>query len=47
MNLLITGAAGFLGARLARTLLQRGTLSGQPIRRVVLTDLFPPPAVVQ
>ncbi len=44
MNLLITGAAGFLGARLARTLLQRGTLSGQPIRRVVLTDLFPPPA---
>lgn len=44
MNLLITGAAGFLGARLARTLLQRGALSGQPLGRVVLTDLFPPPA---
>ena len=44
MKLLITGAAGFLGARLARTLLARGTLAGQPIRQLVLTDLFEPPA---
>lgn len=44
MNLLITGAAGFLGARLARTLLASGTLAGQPIRHLVLTDQFAPPA---
>jgi D-erythronate 2-dehydrogenase len=44
MKLLITGGAGFLGARLARTLLARGTLAGQPITRVVLTDIAPPPA---
>jgi nucleoside-diphosphate-sugar epimerase len=44
MRLLITGGAGFLGSRLARTLLQRGQLSGLPIEELVLTDLFPPPA---
>ncbi|HEY8709287.1 MAG TPA: D-erythronate dehydrogenase [Burkholderiaceae bacterium] len=44
MKLLITGGGGFLGARLARTLLARGTLSGRPITRVVLTDIAPPPA---
>lgn len=44
MNLLITGAAGFLGARLARTLLARGTLGDRTIQRLVLTDLFDPPA---
>ena len=27
MHLVITGGAGFLGVRLARTLLQRGTLA--------------------
>ena len=43
MNLLITGAAGFLGARLARTLLARGTLGGRTVQRLVLTDLFDPP----
>ncbi|MED5620119.1 hypothetical protein VPH43_12620 [Ideonella sp. BN130291] len=31
MKLLITGGAGFLGARLARTLLARGGLAGQRI----------------
>jgi D-erythronate 2-dehydrogenase len=41
MNLLITGGAGFVGSRLARTLLARGTLAGQPITRVVLADQFP------
>ena len=44
MKLLITGGGGFLGARLARSLLARGTLAGQAITRVVLTDIAPPPA---
>jgi D-erythronate 2-dehydrogenase len=43
MKLLITGGGGFLGARLARTLLARGTLAGRAINHVVLTDLAPPP----
>lgn len=43
MKLLITGGGGFLGARLARTLLARGSLAGQPITQVVLTDIAPPP----
>lgn len=43
MKLLITGGGGFLGARLARTLLERGTLAGERIARVVLTDIAPPP----
>ena len=44
MKLLITGGGGFLGARLARTLLRRGTLAGQRIDKLVLTDIAPPPA---
>ena len=42
MKLLITGGGGFLGDRLARALLARGTLAGQPITRVVLADIAPP-----
>ncbi len=38
MKLLITGGAGFLGARLARTLLQRGSLAGRKIEQLVLAD---------
>jgi nucleoside-diphosphate-sugar epimerase len=44
MKLLITGGAGFVGARLARTLLERGTLAGAPIDQIVLADQFAPPA---
>jgi nucleoside-diphosphate-sugar epimerase len=43
MKLMITGGGGFVGARLARTLLQRGTLAGERIDRLVLTDIAPPP----
>lgn len=44
MKLLITGGGGFLGDRLARALLARGTLAGQTIKQVVLTDIAPPRA---
>ena len=44
MKLLITGGGGFLGVRLARTLLQRGHLAGQTIDALVLSDIAPPPA---
>ncbi|MDF0605862.1 SDR family oxidoreductase [Neisseriaceae bacterium TC5R-5] len=44
MNILITGASGFLGARLARTLLAQGKLAGQSIDSLLLADLSPSPA---
>jgi nucleoside-diphosphate-sugar epimerase len=44
MKLLITGGAGFVGSRLARTLLARGKLGGQPIDRIVLADQASPQA---
>jgi D-erythronate 2-dehydrogenase len=49
MNILITGGAGFLGVRLARTLLSMDRLSingraAQPINRVTLVDRAVPPA---
>lgn len=43
MKLLITGAGGFVGARLARMLLARSALNGQPITTLVLTDQVAPP----
>jgi nucleoside-diphosphate-sugar epimerase len=42
MKILITGGAGFLGARLARTLLQVGRFDGRTIERVMLADLVAP-----
>lgn len=52
MNIIITGGAGFLGARLARTLLaqERLSLLGAPARAIesiTLADLGPAPADLQ
>ena len=49
MNIVITGGAGFLGARLARTLLEGGQLSlagapAQTIQTITLIDRAAPPA---
>lgn len=47
MRLLITGGAGFVGARLARTLLAGGRLDGRPIERIVIADqVAAPPALL-
>ncbi|XAH24531.1 D-erythronate dehydrogenase [Xylophilus sp. GW821-FHT01B05] len=48
MDILITGGCGFLGVRLARSLLAQGTLSlcgapALPITRITLADRAPPP----
>ena len=43
MHVLIIGAGGMLGARLARLLAQRGTLNGQTIGQLTLTDMTAPP----
>lgn len=49
VNIVITGGAGFLGVRLARTLLQQGVLSlaghpAQPMTGLLLLDRAAPPA---
>jgi len=44
MKILITGGAGFVGDRLARTLLARGTLNGRHIGQLLLTDQVAPRA---
>lgn len=51
MNIVITGGAGFLGARLAHQLLGQGQLSlaggaPQPIKTVTLVDRVAPPAAL-
>jgi nucleoside-diphosphate-sugar epimerase len=47
MKVLITGGLGFLGYRLARTLLERGRLDAQPLTDVVLLDTALPPEAPQ
>ena len=47
MKILITGGGGFLGFRLARTLLARGTLGGKAISSITLLDGAFPPGVEQ
>ena len=44
MKVLITGGGGFIGSRLARALLERGTLAGRDISRLVLADQVAPRA---
>lgn len=43
MRILLTGGAGFLGARLARELLQLGQLDGRALTELAIADLYPPP----
>jgi D-erythronate 2-dehydrogenase len=52
MNIVITGGAGFLGARLARTLLSNGSISlagaaPEKIARITLVDRVAPTAALQ
>lgn len=44
MHVLITGAGGMIGARLALRLARRGTLNGQRIDHMTLVDVTPPAA---
>jgi nucleoside-diphosphate-sugar epimerase len=44
MKLLITGASGFVGRRLTQALLERATLAGQRIDRIVMADQVAPSA---
>ena len=45
MNILIIGGGGFLGQKLAKALVRRGTLRGKAISRIVLADIVDPPAL--
>lgn len=47
MKILITGGGGFLGFRLAKTLLARGKLGGKPVTAITLLDGAFPPAAAQ
>ena len=45
MNIVIIGGGGFLGQKLARALVARGTLNGRPISRIVLADVAHPAGI--
>ena len=45
MRVLITGGAGFLGARLAREILKRGQLNGQSVSELSLPTCSRPPPI--
>jgi nucleoside-diphosphate-sugar epimerase len=47
MKILVTGGGGFIGQRLAKALLARGRLGGEPISRITLLDGAFPPALPQ
>jgi nucleoside-diphosphate-sugar epimerase len=42
MHILITGAAGMIGRKLAERLARDGALAGRPIERITLTDIVAP-----
>jgi D-erythronate 2-dehydrogenase len=42
MRVVITGGQGFIGRTLARELLSRGALRGEPVEELVLADIAPP-----
>jgi D-erythronate 2-dehydrogenase len=42
VHVLITGAAGMIGRKLTERLVRDGTLNGQPIERLLLTDVVAP-----
>ena len=42
MHILITGAAGMIGRKLADRLAQDGSLHGKPVERLTLLDIVPP-----
>ena len=42
MHVLITGAAGMIGRKLADRLAQDGSLHGKPVERLTLLDIVPP-----